>query len=261
MFARLTIATLAYHDVTDHPTETGFQRAAAVPYKLPVAAFRQHLDAIAAAPYRPTLITDIDLTRGGRYLLLSVDDGARSALLAAEELSRHGWRAHFFITTGRLGSRGFLDAAGVRALHDAGHIVGSHSHTHPDIFRELSDAAMRAEWAESVARVSEITGAPCLAASVPGGDTSDDVRRTAAEAGLRYLFTSEPTLTPRRADGCWELGRYCPKVGTDAEYIGRLARFEAWRGAMFVRRLKEITRRILPAVYRAYVRRRTDEHV
>jgi peptidoglycan/xylan/chitin deacetylase (PgdA/CDA1 family) len=261
MSNQLAIATFAYHDVTDHPAETGFQRAAAVPYKLPVDTFRRHLDAIGEGPCRPTLITDIDLTRGGRYLLLSVDDGARSALVAAEELNRRGWRAHFFITTGRLGSPGFLDAAGVRTIHAAGHVIGTHSHSHPDIFRELSDASMRAEWRESVARLSDITGAPCITASVPGGDTSDQVRRTAAEAGLRYLFTSEPTVTPRRENGCWELGRYCPKVGTEARYIGRLARFEAWRGAMFVRRLKEITRRVLPAVYRAYVRRRTNEHV
>lgn len=260
MAERLAIATFAYHDVTDHPDETGFQRAAAVPYKLSVANFRRHLDAIADGPCRPALVTDIDLAGGGRHLLLSVDDGARSALVAAEELSRRGWLAHFFVTTGRLGSRGFLDAAGVQALHAAGHIVGSHSHTHPDIFRELPDAAMRSEWAESTARISEITGAPCITASVPGGDMSDRVQRSAGAAGIRYLFTSDPTLQPQREDGCWVLGRFCPKVSTDVGYIARLARFEAWRRAWFVRRLKELTRRALPIVYRAYVRYVTNEH-
>jgi peptidoglycan/xylan/chitin deacetylase (PgdA/CDA1 family) len=255
----LQIATFAYHDVTDHPEATGFQRPAAMPYKLPVTTFREHLDAIADGPCRPALITDIDLARGGRHLLLTIDDGGRSALLAAEELSRRGWRGHFFVTTGRLGSAGFLDPAAVRELHAAGHVVGSHSHTHPDIFRELSDADMRAEWVESVNRVRDITGASCVAASLPGGDMSDRVRNSAAEAGVRYLFTSDPMLTPSGADGCWVLGRYCPKVGTDAGYIARLARFEAWRRALLIRQLKELTRRALPGLYRAYVRYATSE--
>jgi peptidoglycan/xylan/chitin deacetylase (PgdA/CDA1 family) len=256
---RLQIATFAYHDVTDAPEASGFQRAAALPYKLPVAAFRQHLDAIAAGPCRPTLITEVDLTRGGRHVLLTVDDGGRSAMVAAEELSRRGWRGHFFVTTGRLGSPGFLDAAAVRDLHAAGHLIGSHSHTHPDIFRELRDGPMRVEWVESVTRLRDITGAACVAASVPGGDMSDRVHSSAAAAGVRYLFTSDPTLTPNDAGGCWVLGRFCPKVGTDPGYIERLARFEAWRRALLVRQLKELTRRAFPGLYRAYVRYGTSE--
>lgn len=260
---RLRIATFAYHDVTDQPEATGFQRSAAVAYKLPVATFREHLEAIADGPCRPGLVTDIDWAgargAGTRYVLLTVDDGAKSALTAAEELSRRGWKGHFFVTTGRLSSPGFLDAAGVRALHAAGHIVGSHSHSHPDIFRELSGARMREEWRESLDRLADILGAPCVAASVPGGDVSEGVGRSAAEAGVRYLFTSDPTLHPTRVDGCWVLGRYCPKVQTDVAYIRRLARFEAWGRALFVRQLKDVVRRALPGVYRAYVRYKTNE--
>lgn len=256
---RPRIAAFAYHDVTDSPNATGFQRPAAMAYKLPIATFRRHLDAIAEGPCRPGLVTDIDLARGGQHLLLTIDDGGTSALTAAEELNRRGWKGHFFVTTGRLKSPGFLGPAGVRELHAGGHLVGSHSHSHPDIFRDLSEARMRQEWRESLDRLAGVLGTSCIAASVPGGDASETVGRTAAEAGVRYLFTSDPTLRPTRVDACWVLGRYCPKVQTDVAYIRRLARFEAWGRALLVRQLKDLARRALPTVYRAYVRYATSE--
>jgi peptidoglycan/xylan/chitin deacetylase (PgdA/CDA1 family) len=254
------IAAFAYHDVTDHPSTTGFQRPAAFPYKLPVETFRQHLAVMAAGPCAPArLITDIDLAQDAAYLVLTADDGGRSAMTVGHELEQRGWRGHFFITTSRLGSPGFLDAAGVRALHAAGHVIGSHSHTHPNIFRELSPDRMRDEWRRSIDRLADITGAPCTTASVPGGDASLLVGRTAAAAGIRVLFTSEPTLRPARIGGCLVVGRFCPKVHTTIEYVRRLARLEAWGHALLVRRLKELARRTLPGVYRAYVRRTTQE--
>lgn len=253
------IAAFAYHDVTDQPDTTGFQRPAAMAYKLPVAVFRRHLDAIADGPQPPRLITEIDFGGGGHHLVVTVDDGARSAVTAAEELGRRGWKAHFFVTTERLGTRRFLDAAAVRDIHAAGHLVGTHSHTHPDIFRDLSDERMRSEWRDSCRCLEDITGGPTVAASVPGGDASARVCRSAADAGLQYLFTSDPTLDPERVDGCWVVGRYCPKVRTDVGYIRRLARFEAWGWALLVRRVKDLGRWALPGVYRAYVRRATRE--
>src|SRR5437870_2886166 len=43
------LATFTYHDVTDDPGDSGFQRPAAMPYKLSTAAFQGHLDAIGSA--------------------------------------------------------------------------------------------------------------------------------------------------------------------------------------------------------------------
>ena len=42
------VASFGYHDVTDDPTESGFQRNGALPFKLGVQLFREHLDRIAA---------------------------------------------------------------------------------------------------------------------------------------------------------------------------------------------------------------------
>ena len=253
------VAGFGYHDVTDDHSQSGFQRNGAVPFKLGVRQFREHLDAIAAAQRTAELVTGIDLAGSGQHLLLTFDDGGKSALTAGEELSRRGWKGHFFITTGFIGHRTFLDAREIRQLRRAGHLVGSHSHTHPDIYRDLEPDRMTVEWRQSCDILAQILGEPCLSAAVPGGDISAAVLRSAGPAGLRYLFTSEPLLTPRIVGGCWILGRYCAKASTTPDEIARLARLQGWTSKLLVRRLKGVARLSMPSLYRLYVQHSTRE--
>ncbi|HXU68712.1 MAG TPA: polysaccharide deacetylase family protein [Polyangia bacterium] len=255
------LATLMYHEVTDDPTTSGFQRPAAMPFKLRRRSFSQHLDAIAAAGGAPVSAVDIDFARPGRHLLLTFDDGGASALQVGEALAARGWKAHFFITTAKLGTRTFLDAAGVRALHQAGHVIGTHSHSHPNVFRALPPPAMLAEWCRSRARLEEILGAPVITASVPGGDSSPSVERSAALAGLRLLFTSEPTLVPTRSWRSWIIGRACVKTTTSLDAVRALASFHGWRREWMIWRLKDAARTALDPAYRHWVRTREIENL
>jgi hypothetical protein len=116
---------------------------------------------------------------------------------------------------------------------------------------------MLEEWRTSGDVISEIVGAPCLTASVPGGDISRQVLESAGGAGIRYLFTSEPWLSPRAVNECRVLGRFSPKVGTSSARIRELAQFRGWTSALVVRRLKGLARAGLPLLYRHYVRRTT----
>jgi peptidoglycan/xylan/chitin deacetylase (PgdA/CDA1 family) len=259
MTTRLEIATLGYHDVTDDPFVSGFQRSGALPFKHTVAGFARDLDAIAAAPIAPRLVTDIDLSAPGRHLLLTFDDGGKSALHISDALCARGWRGHFFIVTNLLGARTFLTPADVRQLRSSGHLIGSHSHTHPDIFKALSPRRMLEEWHASTDALSQALGERCATAAVPGGDISPRVLESAAAAGLRALFTSEPWCTPRRVHGCWMLGRYIVKAATPSARIAALAAFRGWRTALLVRRFKVAARTALPSLYRAYVARTTRE--
>jgi len=256
----LRIATLGYHDVSDDRTSSGFQRAAAWAYKLKCRDFDDHLWALLRSAPRPTLAYQVDWNgpASGNYLMLTFDDGGASAPYIGEALLRHGWRGHFFIVTGMMGSRTFLDAAGVRELRAQGHLVGSHSHTHPDIFRDLSPARMAEEWTESRARLSDLLGEPCVAASVPGGDMNALVLRTAAEAGYAYLFTSDPDPRPRMVQGCRILGRFVVKADHSRQRVAAMARLEGWRGALAMRRLRVAASRVLPSLYRRYVAARTQ---
>ena len=253
------VASFCFHEVTDDPRSTGFQRPGAVPFTLPRRAFTAHLDAIAASPWSPRRVSEVGDAGTGRCLLLTFDDGGRSALDAADELSRRGWRGHFFVVTSRVGSSTFLGAESIRYLHGCGHVIGSHSHTHPDIFRELTSDAMRAEWRTSASLLSDLLGVPCETASVPGGEISRAVLESGAEAGFRFLFTVEPRLRPWNVRECRVFGRYIVKMGTSPSRVGRLAQFRGWTGALALRRLKAVARRSVPPLYRYVVRQRARE--
>jgi peptidoglycan/xylan/chitin deacetylase (PgdA/CDA1 family) len=252
------VASFGYHDVTDAPASSGFQRTAAAPFKLTRASFARHLDAIAQTR-APELIDAIDPAAHGQHVLLTFDDGGHSALYTAEELVRRGWRGHFFVITSRIGEPGFLTAQQVRQLSDDGHVIGSHTHTHPSFFRELSWDRITEEWRTSVDHLAQLLGQPVLSASVPGGDLSDRVVWSAIESGIRFLFTSEPTTEPDRVDATWVLGRYVAKVSTSPSRIRELARFQGWYRAMAWRQLKLSVRSLLPGFYHRYVRSRTLE--
>jgi peptidoglycan/xylan/chitin deacetylase (PgdA/CDA1 family) len=253
------VATFCFHEVTDAPRSTGFQRPGAVPFTLGRRAFAEHLDAIADSPWLPRLVTELDEAVPTRCLLLTFDDGGLSALHAADELCRRGWRGHFFIVTSRIGTATFLAADALRQLHACGHVVGSHSHTHPDIFRELAPQAMASEWRTSAALLSDVLGAPCAAASVPGGEISKAVLESAADAGFRSLFTVEPRVRPWMVGECRVFGRYIVKARTPPARVRELAQFRGWTGALAGRRLKAVARRSFPLAYRYVVRRRTRE--
>ena len=252
-----SIATLGYHEVTDDPSQSGFQRPLAAAYKHTRKVFDQHLDVIAHSRLRPELVVDVDFTGGGEHLLLTFDDGGKSALYISDALCKRNWRGHFLITTGLIGSRTFLGRADVVQLRRCGHIVGSHSHTHPDLFNKQSPEAMKWQWRVSCDMLSQLLGEACIVASVPGGDMSPAVVASAMAADIRYLFTSEPWLSPRRAGDGWVLGRAAIKTSTSLARVRALTDLRRWGLVLFERRSSVLVRTALGPLYNLYVRRRT----
>jgi peptidoglycan/xylan/chitin deacetylase (PgdA/CDA1 family) len=181
-----------YHDIatSSQREQVGFPGPLAARYKLEPAAFEAHLDAVAAAGVQPR---PLDAGAQPAAASITFDDGGASAPLAAEMLERRGWRGHFFITTGRIGSPGFVSAQDLLELQRRGHLLGSHSETHPTYMGRLSRAELDQEWKRSRETLGELLGAPPRTASVPGGFLSDAVISAAAASGYELLFTSEPT--------------------------------------------------------------------
>jgi peptidoglycan/xylan/chitin deacetylase (PgdA/CDA1 family) len=191
-----------YHDVVEGDPDI---------YAVTPASFRDQLDRIETATGRPPAAADA-LADGA--WLITFDDGGASALDAGEELSRRGWRGHFFIATDLVGRPGVLDWDGVRTLARSGHVIGSHSCSHPDRMADCSWERLLDEWARSAAVLAEELGAPVTTASVPGGLYSKSVGRAAAAAGYTTLFTSLPSRRPRSIDGCRLIGRYAIRRDT-----------------------------------------------
>lgn len=218
---------IMYHDVVEGGdfASSGFPGEGAHVYKLRREDFERHLDAIAAA-VPSGAVSRLSTRRewSDAPVFLTFDDGGISALHPiADLLERRNWRGHFFITTGRIGTPGFLDAAAVGELHARGHVIGSHSATHPTRMAALTRAELDREWRDSLARLSEIAGAAIRVASVPGGYYSPEVARSAVAAGVEVLFTSEPCAETNMVDGCLVVGRYVVQRGMGPEWSAGFA--------------------------------------
>ena len=189
---------------SDAYQSSGFPGEGANLYKLSLSSFQRHLDALTAA-----VGNSMGLLGDGRDVVLTFDDGGVSAItLIADELERRQLRGYFFVATDFVGEPGFMNKKQIRDLHSRGHVIGSHSCSHPPMLNRLPYDTILDEWRTSVERLSDWTGSAVTVASVPGGYYSKQVARAAAEAGIGTLFTSEPTDRVGMVDGCHILGRH-----------------------------------------------------
>lgn len=209
--------TLLFHDVVPAGQwdSSGFPGKDANLYKLDSVDFHRHVSTIARVlHHRPITGSQLLSTSEHRPVLLTFDDGGVSALYVADVLDELGWKAHFLVTVGRIGSSGFLNARQIVQLRQRGHIIGSHSYSHPTRMAHCSMSELDDEWQRSVLGLSEIVGERINVASVPGGYYSRRVGVAAARAGIKVLFNSEPVTTARTIDDCLILGRFCVRRNT-----------------------------------------------
>jgi peptidoglycan/xylan/chitin deacetylase (PgdA/CDA1 family) len=223
----MRVSVLTYHDVVHgHDDDaSGFPGRVPAHYKLEWEHFIDHLDRIDQATARtPDTVDDLlaSGTEPGSWSI-TFDDGGSSAVEISEELARRGWRGHFFIVTDLVGRRGFLAPDEIRALFSRGHVIGSHSCSHPERMSAIGWSELLREWQQSRQALSELLGTPITSASIPGGYYSREVARAAAAAGFAVLYTSEPTSRVRPIDGCRVIGRYMIHRDVDSRTAADLA--------------------------------------
>ncbi len=227
-------ASLLYHDVVPEGAldTSGFSGAVANRYKLTRSVFDDHLRAIASRPLLRCVTARQVLSgeaRASRSCLLTFDDGGVSSLTeVAERLEAFNWRGHFFITTDCIGRPGFLSVEQIQELHQRGHILGTHSCSHPPRIDQLDDAALQNEWSKSAAVLADILGTPTWCGSVPGGFFSRRVAWAARQTGLELLFTSEPTCRWSRYGSLLIAGRLPIVNHTLASQAATLAAGDRW---------------------------------
>lgn len=214
---------LMYHDLSGVPA-SGFEGPGAALYKLQRGQFDTHLQVLAARfPLGPDVLDGCRQPPTRAPFALTFDDGGTSATDIADRLDRRGWRGHFFIITTCIGARRFLKSSDIRALRAAGHIIGSHSATHPPVMSALPDRELASEWCDSRARLEDLLGESVVTASVPGGYCSRRVVRAAECAGMQLLWTSEPTRRVRHLGTIWRIGRYAVYRHMDGRQVAALA--------------------------------------
>ncbi len=214
---------MMYHDILAEDSDadaSGFRGAGPALYKIGIHQFREHIGRIAAFK-QAVVISDENLLKK-QAVFLTFDDGGCGAMHAADVLEQHGSYGHFFVTTDCIGKEHFLSECEIKVLYERGHVIGSHSCSHPERMNTLSDALLKYEWDQSVKVLTAIIGAPVTTASVPAGYYSRRVALAAEQAGMQFLFTSEPVNRVSAVGNCKILGRYTINRSTSLSDVSGL---------------------------------------
>jgi hypothetical protein len=209
---------LLFHDVyADSPRDSGFCSPAADRYKLSVQQFDRELADLAALQPRAIPFG------------LTFDDGGESFYtIVADRLEALGWRAHCFVATNYIDHPGFLTRRQIRELHRRGHVIGSHSASHPHRIHAIDRDVIAYEWFTSIACLEDLLGARITTASVPGGFYSGAVAAAASDAGVTTLFTSEPVRSTHRVGECRVEGRFTIRQSSSPGLSARLVASAPW---------------------------------
>lgn len=205
---------LMYHDVVNrlHP-KSGFQKVGALQYTLNSRVFSEQVNKYS-----------------NENVIFSFDDGGESFYTEiAHVLEHYNQSGIFFISTQYIDTPYFLTKNQIKELDERGHVIASHSHTHPGVISGLSYNEIVKEWKLSKRILEEIVGHTVTVASVPGGAVSNDVIRAAAEAGYKTLYTSEPTTEIRNEFGIEVIGRYTVSKDTTIEILDKIVNDSYYR--------------------------------
>jgi peptidoglycan/xylan/chitin deacetylase (PgdA/CDA1 family) len=172
ILARTEVPVLCYHQVRDYKASDS---KTAKDYIVPVASFREQMQALADSGYQAILPDQLyEYLISGKQLparpvLITFDDTRLDQYTEAlPELNKHGFKGAFFIMTVSLGKPGYMSREQVKQLADQGHTIGSHTYDHKNVKTYTVD-----DWVEQVQQPSiqlqTITGKPVEYFAYPFG--------------------------------------------------------------------------------------------
>jgi peptidoglycan/xylan/chitin deacetylase (PgdA/CDA1 family) len=207
-------------------------------YVLTEEEFRVQLRALAEIGLKGvSLSAALATSSPAGSVVLTFDDGTASdRATAAKLLADFGFGATFFIVPGFLGRPGYLSAAEVRELSDAGQEIGSHSMRH-DLLTRLPPRLLLEDLVRSKEQLEAICGRPVENLSCPAGRWSPGVASAAREAGYTAVATSRIGINGSSTSR-YRLARLPVRRGTSSRSVTRWSRGEGlavarFRGALF----------------------------
>lgn len=143
---------------------------------------------------KDVLASVIDRMQTDPNLEISFDDGNLSDLaIAAPMLAERGMTATFFVLTGRMGERDFLNRGQIRALDAMGMTIGSHGINHPR-FTTLDDDRLDDELLRSRGVLEDLLGKPVRRFAFPYGDFDTRTLRRSLQSGYELVYTASGGL-------------------------------------------------------------------
>lgn len=180
------ISILMYHYIREVD-----ERADPLGFRLSVRPdrFAEQMAWLRASGYKTVLMRELAACLRGEMLCpepavaITFDDGyADNATAALPILLRYGHRATFFVVSGFVGREGYVSREQLRALHDSGMEIGSHTVSHADM-AALPLAEARAEVVRSRAALEQMLGIEVVSFSYPAGSYTPALARAVRAAG------------------------------------------------------------------------------
>lgn len=186
-----SIKVLMYHGIVDgkcplpEDRETGADL-----YDLPSVQFDHHMAFLGEQGY-----TVIDVAKHNpdqkKPIAITFDDGELNNFqIALPILKKYGYVAYFFIIVGRVGRKGYMTWDQIKAMQDAGMIIGSHGLSH-QILTNLMDSQIDEELRASKRTIQVNLGVPVDTLSIPRGFCNDSLIQKAYELGYKTVFISD----------------------------------------------------------------------
>jgi peptidoglycan/xylan/chitin deacetylase (PgdA/CDA1 family) len=160
-------------------------------------------------------------------------------------LLERGLSARFYIPAGLLGEPGRLDDSGVRDLHRAGMVIGSHGWAHRD-WRSLDWGPRGAievdeEMVRARRHLERVTGSEVSEVAVPFGSYDRHVVRTLRRTGVRRVYTSDGGWTRK---GDWLQARTSIRADDGPDWARRMMVDRPGLGRRARTRIAQVAKRL-----------------
>lgn len=222
----MRLIALMFHDIYNvHPDESGFEGVLPASFKIEKSRFIKIIELLI--PYitnreenKTTNFPSYQL-RNGHRICFTFDDGGESNYDSANILAKYNLKGCFFISTKFLDTPGFLTKDQLKSMSEQGHLIGSHSHSHPQRISALSAIEIEKEWKKSKDILESCLKKTINVVSIPGGYFSPLVRKALYSQGIQTIFTSTPFPSKYFVNNC-EYGRLAIERGFRVESTSRV---------------------------------------
>jgi peptidoglycan/xylan/chitin deacetylase (PgdA/CDA1 family) len=191
IIARKQVPILCYHQIRDwKPTDSKSARD----YIVPVDNFRAQMKLLADSGYQTILPDQLyDYLAYGAALpekpvMLTFDDNDLDQYtVALPEMNKYGFKGVFFIMTVSMGKSRYMSREQIRALSDAGHVIGSHTWDHKNV-KKYEEADWPVQVDKPSKQLEAITGKKIEYFAYPFGLWMPGVIPGLKERGMKMAF-------------------------------------------------------------------------
>jgi peptidoglycan/xylan/chitin deacetylase (PgdA/CDA1 family) len=192
---------LCYHQIRDWKTKDSKSDK---DYIIPPATFKAQMKILADSGYHTILPNELydylvtGKTLPAKPIMLTFDDTNEDQYrVARPELRKYGFRAVYFIITGKIGKHPwFMNAQQIKQLSHEGNVIGCHTLSHTN-FKKLKGTSWNTEIAQPKKQLEEITGKPVDYSLSHSATGTGQACRNCTSLASKLLSNSTLLVTPR----------------------------------------------------------------